>query len=216
MGKVNGFKLNKKSIIGNPKFKILVNGMLLASASFLGYKVKKLVLSNTYLYDSSYESYSSQIEDKKNIDIDDDIENYLNSMQIMRIAIDCYEKNDETITKTNAFNIIKDKKIELEQDSLIIAKYWCAKKWGGEADKYKITIENSYNPVWIASYPNEESKTKVLVDLNVIRLLDSIGKSQTYNDFSDTDKLVEICKDIIISSGRVTTEMFDSKNKEYS
>lgn len=215
------YKLIKESKVGRmDKFSVIVGIASLATLLGIGHIVVTGIgdyfTKEQYNYDSSYDSYSEQIESMMNIDLDSSLEEKLNSLQMLREVIDHYQNSDSLITKANTLTMLANHKDVLETVSLEIAKRWCANEWGGNASDYKILPEGSTLPGWVVTNP--QTGTHELPHGQLHDFLDDIGKLQGYSseqiDKVDvSDNFVSLCDNVVRSSGMIATDLSSSKSK---
>ncbi len=168
-----------------------------------------------YSYDSNYDSYSEQIETMMNIDLDNSLEDNLNSMEEMRESIENYQDNDGMMIKTDALKVLLENKTNFENSALDIAKKWCANEWGGKAEDYNIVSDSSSSD-WIAVNQSNGSNTSLSGD--VYDLVSAIGSLQGYSEenirsMKGSDDFVDTCDSVAKISGVVATSIETSKSK---
>lgn len=209
-------KVSRKSIVGNINKIALVPAVAVAlvvgTVTVYGSYIQKM---EKYEYNSNYESYSEQIESMLGIDLDNNLENNLNSMKVMRETIEDYQSDNALISQADALKVLIDGKTDFEIAALNIAKSWCANEWGGKAEDYKIIPEDSKSPNWIAV--DQVNKENYMINGDIEDLVEAIGKLQGYNKevletVSNPDKFVDICDDVAKYSGIVATSIAESKS----
>lgn len=214
------YKLRRKYNMGRIAAVSFGTALTIAVVGLGTIKVRGLIKENdmlgTMAYNSSYSSFSEQIEKELGIDLDYNLEEDLNSMKMMRETIGDYMNDNALISQADAFKILLDNKQDFEQSALRIAKSWCANQYGGDKGDWKIGHEDSKHPVWIATSSSYGYHT--LTDDSVCELLDAIGKSQS-NDKStllnteNPDKYVSLCDKIAKYSGVVASDIAQTKSK---
>lgn len=214
------YKLTRESKVGKTKERIVLAGITITLLSgaviFIGSELHKNFERKNYQYNSSYESYSEQIEDMMGVDLDTNLEDNLNSMKVMREAIEDYQSDSALISQADSLKVLIDSKNDFEKAALNIAKNWCANEWGGKAEDYRIVREDSKHPDWIAV--NENGGNHELSG-DIRDLAQSIGSLQGYseealNNFDvDPDKFVDTCDQVSKISGVVATSIAESKSK---
>lgn len=214
------YKVTRESKIGRiVNLTNLTSGMVIAVAISIGAtlvkEVKNYMDLQEYSYDSSYDSYSEQIEDMLQIDLSSSLEDDLNSLQMMRETIETYQSSDSLISKSDSLKILENQKTNFETSALNIAKKWCANEWGGAASDYNIIPEGSSMPGWVATH--KDMGPHQLPNGNISDFLTSIGKVQSYSremieQTSDSDEFVDSCDTMCKYSGIVATSIAESKS----
>lgn len=207
-------RINKASLMQDALIAVGVGAIAILGVSFYQYNQNDREMSK-YEYSSNYESYSEQIESVLNVDLSSNLEENLNSMEGMRKAVDDYNSDNALISKADALKVLIDGKNDFETSALGIAKNWCANEWGGSADDYRIVLEDSAAPVWLAVKNNDGNHE---LGGDVKDLVEYIGQLQDYNkemldSLVNPEDFVNMCDRIACMSGKVATKLSKSNTK---
>ncbi len=214
------YKINRKFNSGRIVAISLATAATITALGLGTIKIQSLIEEKSIVeamaYTSSYDSFSDQIENMLGIDLDSSLEEDLNSMRVTRETIDDYFNDNSLISKADALKILVDNKNDFEKSALHIAKSWCSNEYGGDTNDWKISLEDSQHPIWVAT--NNSSGTHTLTDDNVCELLFAIGNSQSMENADlvkseNPDKFVSICDKIAKYSGVVASDIAQNKTK---
>lgn len=163
-----------------------------------------------FSYDSNYPSYSAQIEDMMEVDIDEGLENTLNEVQEIRMLIDEYKNDESLLGKADLYGKLIESKGKLTSAGLKVSKEYLSREHGGSPDDWKINYDAD-SPIsrWEAS--NGE-RTEHLYNSNIVSLLDALGDVQGYSserlkDAEKTDKFVNSCDELVEEMGTMVATL---------
>lgn len=113
---------------------------------------------DNYTYDSSFKSYSSQIEYLNDVDLDENVESQLNELQDITVAIDQYQHSDDEQVKSEAWEKLSQVQEQVQDSTLYSVKEETAKDYGGNPNDMETRFDNS-DGNWIITNTGEGTRT---------------------------------------------------------
>lgn len=210
--------LNKlrKTVVNHPR---IVAGVL-ASTVLLGSGIHSLYekdrIQNIYGIseekESSYDSYSMQLEDMLDIDISTGDEKRINALDKYREYINDYNNADSYAKQYDAFSNLASGRYKIEDVCLSVAKGYLSSTHGGMEKGWTLSYDKD-SDAWVAHDNNQSMDLKG----NVRELVDYIGVLQSYpstDEIKDPDEFVDVCDKLIMNAGKVIGEKTEELSKE--
>ncbi len=201
MNNINSYKLVKESKTGNIVKKKLIMG---GAISMVGGMICLFSIlpgkAQNISYDSSYATYSQQLEEMLNVDMAPDLEEEVNKLQDISTMISDYQKSDAVIQKSDASKKLINEYEEIYKTSLDILKLNIAHENNCSSENLKVSYEPS-DGSWVASSDDLGAITLTGKQREIAENIGnlqscSIKNMETFNE-KQMDNYVDLCSDTI-------------------